>query len=156
MYTLLFAGDYPGEIAMSVTMTLNNDNELIISYQGTSTEDTLLNCTNHTYFNLSGNLKRAIHNHQLKIVAQSYIPINEEGLALGVYSPVEKTIFDFNKGKLLEQVIHAEHEQITFASGGLDHPFLLSEKEIELFEAESGRKLTIITQDPCVVVYTGQ
>ena len=68
-YTLTYSGNFPGIMDLVVTFTLLDSNELIISYNGRANQDTLLNCTNHSYFNLSGNLKRTVHNHLLKIPA---------------------------------------------------------------------------------------
>lgn len=155
IYELIYHGNYPGEIIMTVNMILNDEDELLIYYEGSSNENTLLNCTNHTYFNLSGDLKRTVHEQQLKIPAESYIPINEIGLPLGEFRSVNDTPFDFKKAKSLSETINMSDEQIHFASGGLDHPLLLTSDEIELYDAKSGRKLTIVTEDPCVVVYTG-
>lgn len=154
-YKCIFNSDYPGEITMTVTMTLNDANELSISYVGTSTEDTLLNCTNHTYFNLSGNLKRTVHEHRLTLPAPFYIPITKQGLPLGQYEAVLGTLFDFKEGKLLRNVIGAKNGQIDYASGGLDHPFIVNGQPIVLYDAESGRKMVILSEDQAVVVYTG-
>lgn len=155
IYELDYQGNYVGHIKMTVTMTLYDTNELTIHYEGTSTEDTLLNCTNHTYFNLSGNLKRPIHRHQLKLSADCFIPINDQALPLGEYRSVKGTPFDFNNSEPLIQSIQADNTQIHFASQGLDHPFVLTNKELLLVDEESGRKMTIITDDAAVVVYTG-
>lgn len=155
IYELSYAGEYPGEIQMKVTFTLTDKDELIIVYEGIPKEDTLLNCTNHSYFNLSGDLKRTVEKHELTIPAAHYIPITEAGLPLGEYPSVEGTIFDFRHGSTIGKVLEAKEQQIEFASGGLDHPFVLQGNEIELVEPESGRKLTIISEDKAVVVYTG-
>ncbi|MBQ0138321.1 MAG: galactose mutarotase [Kurthia sp.] len=155
IYELNYLSDYPAEIHMKVTFTLTDKDELIILYEGTPNADTLLNCTNHSYFNLSGDLKRSIHQQQLKIPAVNFIPINQSGLPLGEVRAVEGTVFDFENGKRLEEIIGANEEQIEFASGGLDHPFILQGREIEFVDEESGRKLTIVTEDQVVVVYTG-
>lgn len=155
IYELLFDGSYPGELSMQVKFTLTDANELIISYDGTTTATTLLNCTNHMYFNLSGNLKRTVQQHRLTIPATQYIPITKAGLPVGEYHAVEGTVFDFTNGKRLGEVIAAKDEQIDFACGGLDHPFILEGQQIELLDEESGRKLTITSEDKVVVVYTG-
>lgn len=155
IYDLHYSGGYPGEIAVRVKLTLTDENELIIAYEGTTSEDTLMNCTNHSYFNLSGNLKQTVHQQRLTIPADYYIPINKEGLPLGEYKSVTGTIFDLTEGNYLGNIISEKDEQLFFASGGLDHPFILNGEQIELVDEESGRRLTIITADQAVVVYTG-
>ena len=147
--------DFPGELNMSITYTLTASNELIISYEGISDADTILNCTNHSYFNLSGNLKRTIEGHALKFSSREMLYIEDNGLPLGNIENVIGTVFDFNDKKYLREVIGSDFSQVKMASGGIDHPFLLEKKEIELLDEESGRKLTIITDEQALVVYTG-
>ncbi|MFL0584231.1 aldose epimerase family protein [Solibacillus silvestris] len=147
--------DFPGELNMSITYTLTASNELIISYEGISDADTILNCTNHSYFNLSGNLKRTIEGHALKFSSREMLYIEDNGLPLGNIENVIGTVFDFNEKKYLREVIGSDFSQVKMASGGIDHPFLLEKKEIELLDEESGRKLTIITDEQALVVYTG-
>lgn len=147
--------DFPGKLNMSITYTLTKSNELIISYEGISDTDTILNCTNHSYFNLSGNLKRTIEGHALKFGSKEMLYIDNQGLPLGNIENVVGTVFDFNEKKYLKEVINSNFAQVKLASGGIDHPFLLQKNEIELSEEESGRKLTIITDEQALVVYTG-
>lgn len=154
-YTLTYNQEFPGIIEMEVSFTLLETNEVVVAYKGFGSEDTYLNCTNHSYFNLSGNLKHSIHRHTLQLYAQSYIPIDEESLPLGEPIAVEGTHFDFSRGTTLQEVIGQNDAQIQLASGGLDHPFLLNNGTIVLTDEESGRRLTIVTQEPAVVIYTG-
>lgn len=149
------SNDFPGKLNISITYTLTESNELIISYKGESDADTILNCTNHSYFNLSGNLKRTIEGHTLKFDSREMLYIDENGLPLGNIENVVGTVFDFNEKKYLREVIDSNFTQVKLASGGIDHPFLLEKNEIELSEEESGRKLTIITDEQALVVYTG-
>lgn len=155
-YLLSFASsDFPGKLNMSITYTLTANNELVISYEGVSDTDTILNCTNHSYFNLSGNLKRTIEGHTLKFSSKEMLYSNKEGLPLGNVENVIGTIFDFNEKKYLSEVIGHNDTQVNLANGGIDHPFLLKQNEVELVDEESGRKLTIITDEQALVVYTG-
>lgn len=147
--------DFPGKLNMSITYMLTNSNELIISYEGISDADTILNCTNHSYFNLSGNLKRTIEGHALKFGSREMLYLDKQGLPLGNIENIVGTVFDFNEKKYLKEVINSNFSQVKLASGGIDHPFLLQKNEIELSEEESGRKLTIITDEQALVVYTG-
>lgn len=155
-YRLLLPAQYfPGNLQMSITYTLTNEQELIMTYEGVSDADTLLSCTNHSYFNLSGNLKRTIEQHTLQFSSKDMLYINEYGLPLGTLEQVEGPLFDFSKRKKLAPILGHDHEQIKFAHGGLDHPFLLADAVIELADEQSGRKLTISTDEQALVVYTG-
>lgn len=149
---------YPGNLLMKVTYTLNNKNELIISYKGVSDESTLLNVTNHTYFNLSGNLKRDILDHQLTIKSRKFVELDERLIPTGKILSVENTPFDFQNGRKIKDGMTSGHVQNWIAGNGYDHPFLLTEqhkKEITLLDEESGRELIIETDEPAVVLYTG-
>jgi aldose 1-epimerase len=149
---------YPGTVQVQVTYMLNNQNELVISYNAHSDKSTLLNLTNHTYFNLSGNIKRDILNHELKIKSDQFLELNEELIPTGVFLDVANTPFDLREGKKLKDGITANHPQIELVGQGYDHPFLLNvhhDKEIVLQDPESGRMLTVETDEVGVVVYTG-
>ncbi len=149
---------YPGTVQVQVTYMLNNQNELVISYNAHSDKSTLLNLTNHTYFNLSGNIKRDILNHELKIKSDQFLELNEELIPTGVFLDVANTPFDLREGKKLKDGITANHSQIELVGQGYDHPFLLNvhhDKEIVLQDPESGRTLTVETDEVGVVVYTG-
>ncbi|WP_341323741.1 aldose epimerase family protein [Solibacillus sp. FSL H8-0523] len=154
-YSLTYDEEFPGDLQIEVCFSLLETNEVVVTYSGVNSEDTLLNCTNHSYFNLSGNLKETIHNHTLKMNARRYIPINKHGLPLGKPLEVEDTVFDFTQVKPLSAVIGATDKQVCLASGGLDHTFLLDEGIITLTDSNSGRQLIVVTQEPAVVVYTG-
>jgi aldose 1-epimerase len=149
---------YPGNVHVQVTYTLNNENELIISYNATSDQNTLLNLTNHTYFNLSGNLKRDILHHRLKIKSDQFLELDKEFIPTGTLLDVDNTPFDLRRGKIIEEGVTANHSQIKLVGQGYDHPFLLSthhDEEIVLSDPESGRTLTVETDEVGVVVYTG-
>ncbi|MCP8967957.1 aldose epimerase family protein [Ectobacillus ponti] len=149
---------YPGTLHVKVTYTLSNDNELVISYHGVSDQDTLLNMTNHTYFNLSGNLKRDTTEHVLLIKSDRFGELTEDLLPTGAALPVEGTAFDFREGRKLVDGVRSEDAQNVLAGRGYDHPFLLNEnfaQEIILADAESGRRLIMETDQPAVVLYSG-
>ncbi|KGR74231.1 aldose epimerase family protein [Ureibacillus sinduriensis] len=146
---------FPGTLTMTINYILTNDNELIIEYNGESDKNTLLNCTNHSYFNLSGNLQRTIHDHELQFCSKHMLYLDEEGLPLGELVKVVGTPFDFNTKRTLNSIIGSRHSQVSLANGGIDHPFLLESGVIHLSEEQSGRQLTIKTDDPAVVIYTG-
>ncbi|MBZ5752816.1 aldose epimerase family protein [Metabacillus rhizolycopersici] len=150
-------GGYPGRLEVTVNYSLNNNNELIITYQGTSDKKTLLNLTNHSYFNLSGDLKRNILEHELTIKSDRFLELDESLLPTGNFINVENTAFDFREGKKILEGVKSEHVQNELVGGGYDHPFLLNtnnQEEICLVDAISGRKLVVETDKPSVVLYT--
>lgn len=149
---------YPGNLDVKVTYTLNNHNEFQISYEGNSDQKTLLNLTNHTYFNLSGNAKRDILDHTLSLESSRFLELNEELLPTGEILNVEHTPFDFRKGRKIRDGVTSEDSQNRLVGEGYDHPFLLDnegEGKISLFDKENGRKVIIETDQPSVVVYSG-
>jgi aldose 1-epimerase len=149
---------YPGNLKVQVTYTLNNDNELSIHYSGISDEKTLLNMTNHSYFNLSGDLKRNIVNHTLMIKSDHYLELNDKLLPTGEMTDVKGTPFDFTEERMIHTGIYSIHPQNKLAGEGYDHPFVLNtqhDSEIVLKDKESGRMLTIETDEVGVVVYSG-
>jgi aldose 1-epimerase len=149
---------YPGNLKVDVTYTLNNKNELSIRYSGVSDKTTLLNMTNHSYFNLSGNLKRDILHHSLLIKSDQFLELNEELLPTGKMLDVTGTAFDFTSERFIQSGVVSEHPQNKLAGEGYDHPFLLHtlhDQEIVLKDSESGRILTIETDEVAVVVYSG-
>ncbi|MBS4208256.1 aldose epimerase family protein [Bacillus sp. FJAT-50079] len=148
---------YPGNLHMKVSYLLNNDNEFIIRYEGISDQKTLLNVTNHSYFNLSGNLKRDVQDHFLTLKSNEYLELNDELLPTGHVHNVEGTTFDFKEGRKIRMGIESEYVQNQLVGNGYDHPFLLSEnhnEEIILEDRTSGRKMTVETDEVGVVVYT--
>ncbi|MHC0036956.1 aldose epimerase family protein [Pseudoneobacillus sp. C159] len=149
---------YPGNLAITVTYSLNNQNELSIRYAGRSDKKTILSMTNHSYLNLSGNLKRDILNHSLKIDSETFLELSNEFLPTGEMLNVSGTPFDFSTERLIRTGIESDHPQLKLVGGGYDHPFLLSNRknnEIVLKDGESGRTLTIETNEVGVVVYSG-
>lgn len=149
---------YPGNLSITVSYTLNNNNELSIQYSGKSDKKTLLTMTNHSYFNLSGNLKRDILNHTLMIKSDRFLELNHELLPTGIELEVNGTPFEFIADRKIQTGVDSDHPQNKLAGGGYDHPFVLNtnrNKEIVLKESESGRTLTIETDEVGVVVYSG-
>ncbi|MDF9297250.1 aldose epimerase family protein [Geobacillus stearothermophilus] len=148
---------YPGTVNVQVTYWLDNDNEWKITYRAHSDQTTLLNLTNHTYFNLSGNLKRDILDHTLTIQSSRVLELNEELIPTGRVFDVAGTPFDLRQGKAIREAVESGHPQIELVGGGYDHPFWLDrhhDKEIVLYDQESGRMLTVETDEVGVVVYT--
>lgn len=149
-------GGYPGTVQVSTTYTLNDENEFMIQYEAVSDQTTLLNMTNHTYFNLSGNIKRDIASHILQINSSRYAELNDQLLPTGTLVDVTDTAFDFRKGQKIQTGIESDDPQNRLAGGGYDHPFELEENgQILLMDEESGRMLEMKTDQDCVVLYTG-
>ena len=149
---------YPGNLKIKVMYTLNNENELTISYNGFSDKKTLLNVTNHSYFNLCGNLKRNTLDHELTINSSRFIELNKDLLPTGNILGVEGTAFDFKEGRKVRDGVASTHPQNILAQKGYDHPFILDanhQGEIRLVDYDSGRKLIVETDEPVVVLYTG-
>ncbi|TCN26695.1 aldose epimerase family protein [Mesobacillus foraminis] len=148
---------YPGNLSMKVIYTLNNDNELQITYEGVSDQRTLLNVTNHTYFNLSGDLKRDILEHVLTLKSNEFLELRDDLIPTGEILSVENTPFDFTQGRKIKDGAKSDHPQNILAGKGYDHPFILAEnnnEEIVLEDEQSGRKLIVETDQPGVVLYT--
>ena len=150
---------YPGNLSMKVAYTIsNNRDEISISYSGISDKDTLVNVTNHSYFNLSGNLRRDILNHELTLDSPTYLELNKEFLPTGKLVPVDGSVFDFRESRKIADGVHSGHPQNVLVGYGYDHPFLLDENKnnrIVLMEEKSGRKLTVETTESAIIVYTG-
>ncbi len=146
---------FPGNLKMTVTYELNNSNELRLTYRGISDHKTIVNLTNHSYFNLSGNAKRDILEHTLTINAGQIAVIDGETLPTGEIMDVEGTIFDFRASKKVGRDIN---DQILAAHRGYDHPYILdsgAKPAIVLEDEISGRRMEVETDRPTVVFYTG-
>jgi aldose 1-epimerase len=114
--------------------------------------------TNHSYFNLSGDLKRDILDHELTLKSESFLELDKELIPTGEIVSVKGTPFDFRECRNIKDGSESEHVQNRLAGKGYDHPFLLADnlnQEIVLKDSESGRVLTIETDQPAVVLYTG-
>ncbi|SCY70037.1 aldose epimerase family protein [Alkaliphilus peptidifermentans] len=146
---------FPGNLKVTVTYELNNKNELKLSYRGISDRMTVVNLTNHSYFNLSGEVKRDILDHHLSINADTVAVINKEILPTGEIRDVKGTVFDFRTSKKVGKDIN-DNELRSY--GGYDHPFILNpstKPTILLEDQESGRYMEIETDQPTVIFYTG-
>ncbi len=148
--------NFPSEVDFEVKYTLKN-NDFIIEYKGHAKEDTYINLTNHSYFNLSGNSKEDIGNQIIRLFSDEFIEVDKNTLPSKIVS-VQDRIFDLKKGKLFSEIFNSSDEQINIVNNGLDHPFIFSSdnKFNGLFShEESGRNLKIITDQPVGVIYTG-
>ncbi|MGI2328225.1 aldose epimerase family protein [Planococcus sp. YIM B11945] len=148
---------FPGKLETVVTYTLNEQNELTIAYRAQADKKTLVNLTNHTYFNLSGDLKRDVLNHELTINSDQFLELDQSLVPTGQLGPVENTVFDFRNSRRVGEGMGSNHPQIQ-AAGGYDHPYLLGagdKPQIVVADPESGRRLEVKTDQPAVVFYSG-
>ena len=146
---------YPANVEIKVSYILNN-NELLIKYFATTDRPTYLNLTNHSYFNLSGNPDNTIYEDILKINYDYLVGINENSIPCETIV-LDNNIFDFRKSKKLNDFFMATDVQKTIANDGIDHPFIFNEKigKLEIENLESGIKMSVETDNPAVVIYTG-
>ncbi len=144
---------YPGNLDFKAIYTLNEDT-LSINYLATTDKDTIINITNHSYFNLSAKQEN-IYNHTLQVKANSYACIDGDGLPTGQFNDVKGTAFDFNEPALIGERVEQQDEQL-LTGKGFDHPFIFSAKEnqVVLEHKETGRRLTVSTTLPGAQIYT--
>jgi len=153
---------FPGTLKVTVTYTLPADkNELRIDYSATTDQDTVLNLTNHSYFNLSGDPTQQILNHQILIRGQKFVPVNASLIPTGELRPVAGTPFDFTTATAIGARIDQDNEQLKFGMG-YDQTWVLEangksgpQLAAEAFEPASGRVLEVLTTQPGVQFYTG-
>ncbi len=152
--------NYPGNLDVKVLYTLTEENELIIDYYAQTDKDTVVNLTNHAYFNLRGHSSENILEHQLKIYADKFTVINNKGIPNGEICDVRGTPMDFTELTPIGRNINSKHEQI-ICGKGYDHNWILNvsgkstEKAAKLYEAESGRVMEVFTTKPGIQFYSG-
>lgn len=149
------AKGFPGNVDFKVVFTLYEDNALKIEYNAISDKKTVINMTNHAYFNLAG--KGGILNHELMINADSYTPVDKNSIPTGEIRPVEGTPFDFRIAKPIGKDICTDDDQLKIGRG-YDHNFCLNDGDGPVacaYEPESGRMLEVYTDLCGVQLYTG-
>ncbi|MFB1049742.1 aldose epimerase family protein [Paraliobacillus sp. JSM ZJ581] len=150
-------GGYPGQLEVTITYALTNENNFEITYQAISDQDTILTTTNHSYFNLSGNLKRDILHHDVQIDAGQFVELNHDLIPTGDILSVDNTVFDFRKAHPIIDGVHSIDQQNLVASNGFDHYFIFDHQQqpnATITERESGRRLEVRTDQPGMVMYT--
>jgi aldose 1-epimerase len=148
---------YPGNLNVTVKYTLGDNNDLSIVYDATTDKATPVNLTNHSYFNLTGDVKSTVLAHQLQINANAYTPVDTSLIPTGELKQVMGTPFDFTKS----MAIGSRIDQVTGNPGGYDHNFVLNRtgKGLEIaalvYDSTSGRLLEVKTTQPGIQFYTG-
>lgn len=151
---------YPGTLSTKVTYTLIDDNALQIDYEATTDKPTVVNLTNHSYFNLKDAGASTILDHEIMIAASRYTPVDATLIPSGEIALVEGTPFDFRTATAIGARIDADHEQIKFGLG-YDHNFVLDRTgggvvlAAKVYEPTTGRELEVHTTEPGVQFYTG-
>ncbi len=147
---------FPGNCTVTVIYTLTDDNSLRIDYEATTDAPTIINLTNHCYFNLSGKADANVTDHEVWIDADQYVPVDDEFLPLGPLENVEGTVMDLRKAKKIGEKVDE------VPRGGYDHNYVLNGKDGKTaslsagaYHAGTGIYLELLTSEPGVQFYTG-
>ncbi len=151
---------FPGTLQVSVTYTLRDDHAVEISYEGVSDKKTLINLTNHSYFNLRGHDAGDIGDAKVTILANGFTELRQGGIPTGRILPVDGTPMDFRTGRLVKDAIDTDWEQLLL-TGGYDHNFVLDtergkiQKIAQVEDEKTGRVMEVYSDLPGVQFYTG-
>lgn len=153
--------NFPGNVVAKVYYTLNNDNSITINYNATTDKKTVINMTNHSYFNLNGDPNEPITNHLLTINAGNFTPVDSTYMTTGEITSVEGTPMDFRKAKEVGADIN-KFDYIQLKNGnGYDHNWVLNDKDnidvtkVRLESPKTGIVLEVFTTEPGIQVYSG-
>ncbi|WP_179004542.1 aldose epimerase family protein [Winogradskyella forsetii] len=151
---------YPGNLEVTVIYTLTKDNALEVSYEATTDKTTVINLTQHAYFNLTGDFSKDILNHDVVIDADTYLPVDETLIPTGEIRKVEGTPFDFTSAKKVGKEIGSDNEQLKRGQG-YDHCWVLNGEKGDMrfvasaYDESSGRFMEILSTEPAIQFYTG-
>lgn len=149
---------FPGNLDIKVHYLLNNDNELHIDYHAVTDKPTVINLTNHMYFNLRGQGQGDILDHLIQIYSNDVLEVNEDVVPTGIFRPVANTPLDFNNSTRIGDNIYNESYDLIKLARGYDHTFRLDPKDTlktaaNVVEPFSGRTLTVFTEEPALHLY---
>ena len=151
---------YPGNLETKVTYTLNNKDELSVNYEATTDKPTIVNLTQHSYFNLTADFNQDILGHELVINADSFLPVDNTLIPTGEFRDVTGTPFDFKTSKAIGT--HIDNENIQLNNGlGYDHCWVLNDQNTGVrfvasaYEPVSGRLLEVFSDEPGIQFYSG-
>ena len=151
---------YPGNLETKVTYTLNNKDELSVNYEATTDKPTIVNLTQHSYFNLTADFNQDILGHELVINADSFLPVDNTLIPTGEFRDVTGTPFDFKTSKAIGT--HIDNENIQLKNGlGYDHCWVLNDQDTGVrfvasaYEPVSGRLLEVFSDEPGIQFYSG-
>jgi aldose 1-epimerase len=151
-------GGYPGNFTIWVTYLLTQENVLEVSYRAVTDKPTIINPTQHSYFNLSGDFSKDILDHELTLNAEYYIPVDSTLIPFGELKSVKNTPFDFSKGKKIGRDIQKNDEQLVFGKG-YDHCWVLKNDSTQwaatLSHPGTGIKMEVFTTEPGIQFYSG-
>ena len=152
---------YPGALDVEVTYALDDEHALTCDYRATTDRPTVVNLTQHSYFNLAGTRRDDVLNHELTLHADRYTPVDVTLIPLGTFAAVAETPFDFRTPARIGARIDDPHEQVALG-GGYDHNFVLDRPAADalrhaahVYEPQTGRTLDVHTTEPGVQLYTG-
>lgn len=149
---------FPGAVDIRVTYTLTEENEIKIHYHAVPSEDTLLNLTNHSYFNLSGHASGTAMEQEVMICGDAYTRADEQSIPTGEIISVEGTPMDFRKGKAIGAEIETDYEAIKFG-GGYDHNWVINgadyRQAASMYSKETGIGMKVYTDLPGMQFYAG-
>lgn len=152
---------FPGNLAVTVTYELSKKNELLVFYNATTDKETVINLTNHAFFNLNGEEVSTITNHVLQIEADSFTPVDEKVLPTGDITSVSNTVFDFRQPKKIDTDINANDTQLK-VGGGYDHNFVLRKAGVTgaalaatISSPLTGITLKVYTDQPGMQFFSG-
>ena len=150
---------YPGNLNTHVTYILDNYNQLSVNYKAQTDSTTIVNLTQHSYFNLSGDFNSTILDHQLQIDADAITTLNQNMIPTGDYTDLTDTPLDFRVLKSIGKDINSSNQQIEIA-GGYDHNYVINKPSLDssfakVIHSNSGRVMEVFTDQPGVQLYTG-